>query len=93
MEKQLYAGFGRVNVNPPMGIAISGYYVERLADGILNDLEVNVIALRLGEKTVLLINVDNCGLGEIILNEFRKNVSINTGVDFDAIFISATQDL
>ena len=32
------AGFSRVNINPPMGIPIRGYYKERLADGILDDI-------------------------------------------------------
>ena len=36
----LKAGFGRVNVNPPMGIAISGYFIPRFAEAVLDDLEV-----------------------------------------------------
>ena len=35
----LQAGFSRVNVNPMMGIPIRGYFNERLASGVLDDLE------------------------------------------------------
>ena len=41
----LYAGFGRVNVNPMMGIGIAGYYKVRNAEGVLDDLEINAVAL------------------------------------------------
>ena len=42
----LKVGFGRANVNPPMGIDINGYFIERRAEGILDDLEVNAVALK-----------------------------------------------
>ena len=35
----LKAGFARVNVTPMMGIPINGYFVDRLADGVLDELE------------------------------------------------------
>ena len=33
----LRAGFARVNITPPMGIFVEGYYKERYADGVLDD--------------------------------------------------------
>ena len=42
---KLSAGFARVNVTPMMGIGLVGYYKPRYADGILDDLEINAIAL------------------------------------------------
>ena len=39
MANTLQAGFARVNINPPLGIHISGYFVERKAEGFLDDLE------------------------------------------------------
>ncbi|MFR1990785.1 MAG: hypothetical protein ACLS3C_12320 [Oscillospiraceae bacterium] len=43
----LQAGFARVDVTPPLGIEISGYFVERFASGILDALEAG--ALRCGD--------------------------------------------
>ena len=37
---QLKAGFARVNITPMMGIRMRGYFHERLADGVLDDLEL-----------------------------------------------------
>ena len=42
---KLKAGFSRVNINPMMGIPIKGYFKVRLADGILDDIEANALAL------------------------------------------------
>ena len=36
----LKVGFSKGNINPPMGIQIRGYFKERLAEGILDDIEV-----------------------------------------------------
>ena len=34
----LKVGFSRVTITPMMGIGISGYYMTRIADGVLDDL-------------------------------------------------------
>ena len=86
----LKAGFGRVNVNPPMGIAISGYFIPRYAEGILDDLELNALALEAGGKQVLLMCLDNCVPKADVLDESRRQISQATGVPYEAIFISAT---
>ena len=44
--------FARVNVTPIMGINISGYYKVRLADGVLDDVEINAIAIQKSNDTV-----------------------------------------
>ena len=63
MEK-LQAGFASVNINPPMGIGIEGYYVPRFAKGFLDDLEASVLALSCGGNKLLLISADHIGFGD-----------------------------
>ena len=86
----LKAGFARVNINPPMGIFISGYFKDRFADGTLDDLEANALAISLGDKTQLLINVDNLGIKQDISIAYRKMVSEATSVPMDNIILSCT---
>ena len=86
----LKAGFGRVNVNPPMGIPISGYFKPRFAEAILDDLEISVLALECGETRTLLINVDNLGIEQVLCGEYRKAVSEKTGVPMENIIIAET---
>ena len=86
----LKAGFARVNINPPMGIFVSGYFKDRFADGILDDLEANALAISLGGKTQLMINVDIAGIGQNICVSYRKMISEATSVPENNIFISCT---
>ena len=51
---QLYAGFGKVNITPAMGIALQGYYIPRFAEGVLDELEIKALALACGENRAIL---------------------------------------
>ena len=89
MDK-LYAGFARVNVTPPLGIGIAGYFVRRDADKILDDLEINTLALRQGDTTVIMCALDQCSISGRICDMYRYAISEATGVPPQAIFIHAT---
>ena len=86
----LKAGFGRANINPPMGIPIRGYFKPRFAEAILDDIEVNALALQCGDVKTVLLTVDHCGIEQSLADKFRKAASESTGVPEDNIFISAT---
>ena len=86
----LQAGFARVNVTPRMGIFVRGYYKPRYADGVLDDLEVNALALACGDSKVLLLSIDHCGLDKDTCTAYRNHISEVTGVPVDHIYISST---
>jgi hypothetical protein len=67
---KLLAGFGRLDVTPPLGIPIVGYYKPRFAEGVLDELEVNALALAVEDKKVVLLSVDNCGFSLKKMNEY-----------------------
>ena len=86
----LKAGFARVNVTPMLGISINGYFKDRIADGVLDELEANAIALEAGENTVVFIAIDSCSIASYILDEFRASISSATGLPVEAIYIHTT---
>ena len=90
LENKLQAGFARINITPPMGIPIAGYYKERFAEGVLDELEINAVALRHGEKAVLLMTVDFCSIRNAVADACKKAISEKTGLPIEAIFIHAT---
>ena len=90
MANNLKVGYARVNVTPPMGVNIAGYFKERIADGVLDELEVCAVAVGSGENTVLLITIDHCGLDKVFLNEWRANIAKDTGIPAEAIYIHCT---
>ena len=46
----LQVGFAAVNIDPPLGIPVRGYYVPRRASGILRSIEIRMIALSAGQE-------------------------------------------
>lgn len=82
------AGFSRLDITPPLGAVLNGYYRERYADGIYENLYVNTIAFSDGENTAIAISLD---ISEILQKDtdiIRKLVSERTGVPFEAVFVA-----
>lgn len=83
-------GFGRINITPMMGIFIEGYFIDRYADGVLDDLEANAIAFEFNGERALLISADLCGINMSIARSLSVAISKSTGVPADKILITAT---
>ena len=86
----LHAGFSRVNITPMLGIPIAGYFKPRFAEGVLDELEINALALSDGAKKVVLMSVDHCGLPTKAVDAFRAHIAQQTGIPADAVFIHST---
>ena len=87
---KLQAGFSRVNVTPPLGIPVVGYFKPRFAEGVLDELEVNALALAVDDKKVILLSVDNCGFSATVAKSYREHISQVTGLPLDCVFLHAT---
>lgn len=83
-------GYAEVNINPPLGIFVHGYYIDRFANGFLDDLLASAMALKCGEKTVLMIAVDNCLINTPIADGYRQQIAEATGVAAENIFLCAS---
>jgi len=87
---QLYAGFGRVNVTPMLGIGISGYFQKRNAKGVLDDLEIGAISLRTGDQRVVLLCTDVLGIRQEINRKIRQEIATACQIPLEAIYLHAT---
>jgi len=87
---KLQVGFARVNITPQMGIDVAGYYKIRRAEGVLDDLEINAVAVNHGETTVLIMTIDNCNIPTEYALMVRNAISSSTGIPCEAIYIHAT---
>ena len=86
----LQAGFARVDVTPMLGIGLAGYYVPRQADGVLDPLQINALALSCGEKKAVIMSIDHCGIVKEVLNPMRQHVCDMTGLPWEAVYIHST---
>ena len=51
-----------MDITPPLGTSLAGYCGARYAEGVLDPIELNALALREGEKTVVMIGIDCLGM-------------------------------
>ena len=70
----LKAGFSRLDVTPPFGAELAGYYTVRNADGILDPIYINSVALSNETETVLLMAIDFIGIN----NPFTFNIELES---------------
>jgi len=90
MDNQFCAGFSRVNVTPPLGIAISGYFVDRFASGVLDELEANALAVSFANQRAVLIALDNLMIDQAQMRAYRKAIAETTGLPVAAVMIACT---
>ena len=83
-------GFSRNVITPKMGIDISGYFVKRTADGVLDELFANAIAFECGDSRAVMICVDNLGIKQGILKRYRERLADENALPVESVFISCT---
>ena len=85
------AGFARVDITPPLGTPIVGYFEERRARGVLDNLEVNALALCDGERMAVLIAADLLGIEGAAFNAaLRQRIAAAVGIPDEAVYIHST---
>lgn len=86
----LKVGFSRVNITPMLGIPVSGYFVERYADGVLDELEINALALSCGNDKVVMLTCDLVGIKQELSERYRKHIAEVCNIPFEAVYLHAT---
>lgn len=86
----LKAGFARIDITPPMGIFMSGYYEPRNAVGVLDPLYANVLAIGDGNASALLFALDVIGIPQRVLDDMRKQIGASCGIDDGSILITCS---
>ena len=84
------AGFARVDITPPLGSFMPGYYQDRFAKEILDPLEINMVAFSDGKTTALVAQYDCEALSDSTADRMRDAIVKATGVDRDAILLHAS---
>ena len=83
-------GFSRVDITPPLGVFMPGYYQKRYAKEILDPLSINCLALSDGKTTALVMQFDTEALSDMVADKMRDAVVKATGVARDAIMLHAS---
>ena len=83
----LKVGFSRVDVTPPLGTELTGYFRKRYADGVLDPIYLNALALFDGERTAIIITGDFMYIREATMSRYRALIEERTGISKDSIML------
>ena len=87
---QLFAGFSRVNITPMLGIFVTGYFKPRYAEGILDELEINTLALACGDTKAVLMSADLCGINQKLAAIITEDICAATGLPRESVYLHTT---
>lgn len=90
LRAEFKAGFARVDATPPLGIQMVGYFYKRAADGVLDPLCIECVAVSDGKKTALIYSVDDLMLANKFFEKAFPAITEATGVPRDLIYVHST---
>jgi neutral ceramidase len=83
-------GAAELDITPPVGYRMAGYFDERLATGVHDPLKAKALVLQQGNERVALVFCDLIGLSLNVTTNARAQASRRTGIPKANIVISAT---
>lgn len=87
---ELRVGTAAVNIDPPDGIPLAGYYSERGSQGVIDSLFAKAAVLDDGRTQVALVVCDLIGLPRPTVIEARRLIEKTTGIAGSNVMVSAT---
>lgn len=84
------AGYSRVDITPPLGTFMPGYFKDRFAKETLDPLEAVCVAFSDARTTAVIVQVDTEAISDAVAGEMRDAIVKATGINRDAIIIHAS---
>jgi neutral ceramidase len=88
--ESLRVGVAEVDITPPAGFPMAGYYHERLAEGQIDPLRAKAIVMDDGQTQAALVVCDLIGIATDLTRAIRQQASEKTGIPLRNIVIAAT---
>ena len=87
---QLRAGVGQTDITPPLGSPLAGYYYERPATNVHDELYAKALVLEDGNRTLVIVIADLVDIAPTGFKEARGRIAKDFNIPAANIIISAT---
>lgn len=87
---ELRIGAAAMNITPPVGIGLAGYYFDRGAQGTNDDLFAKSIVIESDGEYAALVGVDLISTTRLMVETARKEIEKETAIPGGHVMISAT---
>jgi neutral ceramidase len=88
--RQFRAGAATSNITPRLGTSINGYFTDRLATNVHDELHARCLVLDDGQTRLAIVVCDSCMISREIMEAAKRMVADKRGLATDHILISAT---
>ena len=83
-------GFSRIDITPPNGVEMPGYFIDRFSSGVIDNLEINAVAIQKDLEPIFLVTLDNEGAVTRYINDVKDYLEREIGVKKHNVFIQST---
>jgi neutral ceramidase len=83
-------GMSEVVITPPLGLPIPGYFQQRPASGVKDELYAKAMVVDDGRNTAALVVIDAIGIEKEEVQRIRERVNVLTGIPGERVMVSAT---
>jgi hypothetical protein len=84
------AGAAQIEITPPRGLRMCGYFYERLNTGAHDPLWAKALVFRQGDTQAALVFCDLIGLPRSVTQRARRDAAAKTGIPAENILVAAT---
>ena len=89
-QADLRVGTAAVNISPPAGTPMAGYYYERGSESVIDDLYAKAAVLDDGSTKIALVVCDLITLPRKVVLDARQLIEQQTGIPAGHVMLSAT---
>lgn len=88
--EELKVGVATIDITPPLGYRMAGYYSERKNTGTKDPLQAKALVVRQGNRAAALVFCDLVGVPRSITQPVREAAARATGIPWENIAVGAT---
>ncbi len=81
------AGCARERITPPLGVQLAGYFHERLAKSVYDDLYARAVVIESAGVRIALVSCDLISMTEEVSKAAKQLIETETGIPTDHIMI------
>ena len=84
------SGAAQVSITPPMGVPMSGYYYERAATGVHDELYAHALVFEKEGSKIALVTCDLIGMDAQLVSQTRQYIEKVTDIPGSHVMVSCT---
>ncbi len=86
----LKVGFSRIDITPPLGVSVAGYFEKRFAKGVRDPLYATAVVFDDGIQRAVVMSVDVIGMNMEFMSVLRPAIAKKAGAETAGVFVACT---